>query len=84
MPKHLVEGPFLQNKAGILELPYWSTEHVGAGAFKVRQFERGSQAVLDAFDQYVLGRPKIAIVSRRGRKSPSNGRKSLRDCCHTK
>src|SRR5437762_880178 len=32
----------------------------------------------------LLGLPKMAVVSRRGRKSPSNGRKSLRDCCQTK
>jgi peptide/nickel transport system substrate-binding protein len=62
MPKHLVEATYTQNKAGLLEMPLWSTEHVGNGPYKVQQFERGSHAVLQAFDGYVLGRPKIDTI----------------------
>lgn len=62
MPKHLVEAAYNSNKAGLLELPLWSTEHVGTGPFRVQQFERSSHAVLQAFDGYVLGRPKIDTI----------------------
>lgn len=62
MPRHLVEPTYTQNKAGLLDLPLWSTEHIGTGPFRVQQFERGSHAVLQAFDHYVLGRPKIDTI----------------------
>jgi peptide/nickel transport system substrate-binding protein len=62
MPRHIVEPAYQQNKQGLLELPVWSTESVGSGAFKVQEFQRGSHAVLQAFDQYVLGRPKIDTI----------------------
>jgi peptide/nickel transport system substrate-binding protein len=62
MPRHLLETPYTQDKASFLQLPYWTTDHVGTGAYKVRQFVLGSHAVLDAFDRYPLGRPKIDEV----------------------
>lgn len=62
MPRHLVESAYAQNKGGLLELPLWSTEHVGTGPYRLQQFERGSHAVLQAFDHYVLGRPNIDMI----------------------
>ena len=62
MPRHLLEAPFNQDKASFLQLPYWTTDHIGTGAYRVREFVLGSHAVLDAFNQYVLGRPKIDEV----------------------
>jgi len=58
-PRHILEEPYLQDKPGFTSLPYWTTEYVGVGPFKLREFVRGSHLVLDAFDGYVLGRPKI-------------------------
>jgi peptide/nickel transport system substrate-binding protein len=65
MPKHIVEPAYLQNKQSLLDLPVWSTEAVGSGAYRVKDFQRGSHAVLDAFDGYVLGRPKIDTITAR-------------------
>lgn len=65
MPKHLVERHYPSNKEGLLELPLWSTEHVGTGPFKLQTFERSSHAVLQAFDGYVLGRPHIDTIEMR-------------------
>jgi peptide/nickel transport system substrate-binding protein len=62
IPRHLLERTYLENKAGFLELPYWGPEFVGTGPFKVREMERGSHLLLDAFDGFVLGRPKIDQV----------------------
>ncbi len=59
MPKHLLEGPYTSDKASFLQLPFWNTEFVGAGPYRVRSFTAGSGMVLAAFNEYVLGRPKI-------------------------
>jgi peptide/nickel transport system substrate-binding protein len=62
LPRHLLERPYLENKAGFLELAYWGDEYVGAGPFKLREFSRGSAILLEANDRYVLGRPKIDVI----------------------
>jgi peptide/nickel transport system substrate-binding protein len=65
MPKHLLEAAYEGNKAGFLDLPYWSHEYVGLGPFRLQEWARGSQIVLAAFDGYALGRPKIDEVEAR-------------------
>ena len=42
-----------------MNLPYWTTEYVHAGPFKLTQFVPGTELVLDAYDGYSLGRPKV-------------------------
>jgi peptide/nickel transport system substrate-binding protein len=59
LPKHLLEREYEENKRNVLFHPYWGSEFVGSGPFKPREFVRGSHIVLEAFDGYVLGRPKI-------------------------
>jgi peptide/nickel transport system substrate-binding protein len=59
MPKHLLEPAWTEDKASLLNPPYWTDEYVGLGAFKVREWVRDSHVVLQAFDGYTLGRPKI-------------------------
>ena len=39
--------------------PYWTTEFVGNGPFKVRELAQGSHLVLEANNDYVLGRPRL-------------------------
>ncbi|MPZ15689.1 MAG: hypothetical protein GEU73_14920 [Chloroflexi bacterium] len=58
-PKHVLEQPYSEDKSSIFTHPYWTDQHIGTGAFKLREWVRGSHAVLEAFDQYVLGRPMI-------------------------
>jgi peptide/nickel transport system substrate-binding protein len=62
LPRHLLEKTYLEDKGNILDVPYWSDAFVGTGPYKVRQFVRGSHVLLDANDQYVLGRPKIDTI----------------------
>lgn len=59
MPKHLLEKAYLGDKATFAQLPYWNEEFVGAGPYKLRQWVRDSHLILDANDQYILGRPAI-------------------------
>lgn len=59
LPRHILSGPYAEDKARFTELPYWTTELIGTGPYKVREFVAGSHLLLDANDRYVLGRPKI-------------------------
>lgn len=58
-PRHLLETSYRGDRETFLNLPYWTTEFIGNGPFKVREFVRDSHMMLTAFDGYVLGRPKI-------------------------
>jgi peptide/nickel transport system substrate-binding protein len=60
MPRHLLEQTFVGAvPQTIQESPYWDREFVGAGPFKLARWELGSFLEATAFDQHVLGRPKI-------------------------
>jgi len=71
MPKHLLEPTYASDKASFLTIPFWNTEFVGAGPYRVRSFTAGSGLVLAAFDGYVLGRPKIDEIEVRFIPDPS-------------
>ena len=63
LPKHLLEPPWLnERKDTFSRLPYWTEEFVGTGPFKIREFHQGDKALLEAFDGYALGRPKIDAI----------------------
>jgi peptide/nickel transport system substrate-binding protein len=59
LPKHILEPSYLADKAGFTSLRFWSIEFVGNGPFVVREFVPGVHLQLTAFDDYVLGRPRI-------------------------
>src|SRR5438876_582825 len=59
LPKHLLERPYTDDKANLVNLPYWTTDYVGLGAYKVKEWERSSYILAQANDAFVLGRPKI-------------------------
>ena len=63
LPKHKLEAAYSGDKTGFTNLPFWSTEFVGLGPYKVVDFERGSHMTLKANDSYLLGRPKIDEVT---------------------
>lgn len=58
-PRHILGAVFSANKAEFLAHPYWTSEFIGTGPFRLREFERGSHLVLQANEAYLLGRPKI-------------------------
>jgi peptide/nickel transport system substrate-binding protein len=59
LPAHLLEQSYSSDKMSFTQLPFWSEGFVGAGPFRVQQWDRGAQVILRAFDRYVFGRPKI-------------------------
>ena len=62
MPAHVLEETFRQNPQNVTTHPWLTTEYVGAGPFKLKEFVPGSYMDLMAFDGYPLGRPRIDQV----------------------
>lgn len=62
LPKHLLEPAFLGEKEPFVNLPYWTTEYVHLGAFRLQDYGLGETVTLERFDDYFLGRPKIANI----------------------
>lgn len=65
LPPHILADP-LNRATTTLEPfaghPYWSTEYVGTGPYRLERWESGSFLEGTAFDGYALGRPKIDRV----------------------
>ena len=59
LPKHLLEDAYRGGKASFLDLPYWTSEFVGAGPYRLREWAPGVSMLLEANGEYVLGRPRI-------------------------
>src|SRR5581483_5621594 len=59
IPRHLLESAYSDSKATFTDQPYWSHGFVGNGPFRLKDWEAGSHLVVEAFDGYLLGRPKI-------------------------
>jgi peptide/nickel transport system substrate-binding protein len=61
-PKHLLERAYLEQKEVFTDLPYWTTEFVGNGPFRIRELAQGSHVLLEANPDFVLGRPNLDEV----------------------
>lgn len=61
MPLHLLERPH-HDKTNLTELPYWGQDFIGTGPFRLREWVLGSHILLEANEQYVLGRPRVDVV----------------------
>jgi len=63
LPRHILEDRF---KAGewdaIAANPFWKTDFISAGPFRLTRWEPGAFIEAEAFDKYVEGRPKIARI----------------------
>src|SRR5207249_9178500 len=59
IPRHLVESAYTEDKANFFGAPYWTQDFIGAGPYRMRDWVLDSHIVLQAYDGYVLGRPKI-------------------------
>ncbi|MPZ13674.1 MAG: hypothetical protein GEU73_04505 [Chloroflexi bacterium] len=58
-PEHILAEPFEGDKEAFLAIPYFTTEYVNLGPFRLVEFGLGEQQVFEAFDDYFLGRPKL-------------------------
>jgi len=61
LPAHIFKSLYGTggDRAALENSPYWTTQWVGLGPYKLDQWAQGSYIEGSAFDQYVLGRPKI-------------------------
>ncbi len=63
LPRHVLEAPYLSGEIErFLASPFWTEEFIGTGPYRMRQWLRGSGAILDANDRYFLGRPKVDVI----------------------
>src|SRR5206468_446729 len=67
VPRHIVGDLYQQgvqsgDKSNFVNSPFWTTQFVGAGPYKVGQWAQGTSLEGLAFDDYVLGRPKVDRV----------------------
>ncbi|MBM2813105.1 MAG: 4-phytase, partial [Chloroflexi bacterium] len=63
LPRHLLEQSFRDLDAlGFVGLPFWVSEYVGLGPYRVDRYEPGAWIEAAAFVGYVLGRPQIDRV----------------------
>jgi peptide/nickel transport system substrate-binding protein len=59
IPRHLLESAYTDGKTTFMDQPYWSHAFIGNGPFRLKEWVQGSHLVVEAFDGYALGRPKI-------------------------
>ncbi len=63
LPRHLLEEAFDQgDPVSFSNHPYWSTDYMQLGPYRVERWEPGSFIEATAFAGYALGRPKIDRV----------------------
>jgi peptide/nickel transport system substrate-binding protein len=59
LPRHLLERPYEEQRASFPSLPFWSSDYVGLGPYRLERWEPGALIEAGAFDGHVLGRPRI-------------------------
>ncbi|MBM2811211.1 MAG: hypothetical protein HW416_1970 [Chloroflexi bacterium] len=62
LPKHMLADAFQGDKTAFMNLPAWSNGYIHTGPFRVAEFEAGENLVLQRFDDYFLGRPKLNTI----------------------
>ncbi len=62
LPKHLLEDKLAKGGDGFQQLPYFTSEFIGNGPFKLDEWRPGDQLQFSAFNDYYRGRPKVDRV----------------------
>lgn len=68
VPRHVLGAALEQLESGAIPAeafirhPYWTTEFIGAGPYKLDQWESGVSLEASAFGQHILGRPSLERV----------------------
>jgi peptide/nickel transport system substrate-binding protein len=63
LPKHLLESVYETDKANLTQIPFWTQSFVGSGPYRLQDYVPGTRIVLEAFDQYLPGRPRIDQIN---------------------
>jgi len=59
-PRHLLLDAFSAgDMKAFANLPFWNKNFVGAGPYRVGEWDAGTRLELEAFNDFALGRPKI-------------------------
>ncbi len=72
LPKHLLEKTYLEDKSNFTQVSYWNEGFVSTGPYRVSRWDPGTGVVLQAFDQFALGRPKIDQIDVRFIPNPTS------------
>lgn len=59
LPAHILREPFENDKDRFPTLPYWKSELVGTGPFRLERWEPGILLAMRAYEGFYLGKPKI-------------------------
>lgn len=63
LPAHILEDEYAGgDKERFRNLPYWTSEYIHAGPFRLQRYEPGTETAFEAYEQYFLGRPKVDTV----------------------
>lgn len=67
LPRHLLGDAYERylasgNAAEVVNLPYWTTEYLHLGPFRLASFDPGEEVVFHAYEGYFLGRPKVDVI----------------------
>jgi peptide/nickel transport system substrate-binding protein len=63
-PRHLLEEAYrTRDRQSFINLPYWTTDYVHLGPFRLSAFTAGESLTFVAYDGYFLGRPRIDRVT---------------------
>ncbi len=75
MPRHILEPVYREAvTTGVpdpfVNHPYWTSEYVHLGPFRLTAFDPGTSMRFEAYDRYFQGRPKIDVVIVRSFANP--------------
>jgi len=59
LPRHLLQASFEREPENLPNLPFWTSDFVGAGPYRVDNWQPGAFIDAAAFDGHALGKPKI-------------------------
>jgi len=63
LPRHLLGSAIEQGDMdAFARSPFWTRDYIGLGPYRIAQWQPGSSLEYVAFDQHVLGRPRIGRV----------------------
>jgi peptide/nickel transport system substrate-binding protein len=63
-PRHLLQDAFAAgDMKAFANLPFWNKNFIGAGPYRVVEWDGGTRMELEAFRDFPLGRPKIERIT---------------------
>jgi peptide/nickel transport system substrate-binding protein len=71
LPRHLLGAAYQEDKVNLPNHPFFTSDFVGLGPYRLVRWERGSHMELVRFDDYFLGRPPLDRVVIRFVRDPN-------------